>query len=259
MRPFEGLTSRRVIREVGRRVHNEALDLGDALLHRRAAHFLHVGKTGGTAITTALDRSAHSLRAGRFRIRLHGHETTLPDIPVGEAVFFVVRDPVTRFVSAFNSRLRGGRPRYDVPWNPHEEDVFARFTSPGALAEALTSSDDATRNAAESAMRTITHVKRSYWDWFIDERYFADRANDVLFVLFQEQLNRDFATLADLLGLRGRIDLPHDEVAAHRTPAGFVQGLSSPAIENLRRWYPRDINFVALCRELRRSRCELPN
>ena len=260
MRSFERLTPRRVIRGVGRRVKSQVQSRADALLHRKAAHFLHVRKTGGTAITTALLRpSTHAIDAGRFRIHLHNHSTTLRDIPVGEAVFFAVRDPITRFVSGFNSRLRQGRPRYDNPWTPREEWVFARFSSPGALAEALSSPSEATRSAAESAMRSVEHLNSSYWDWFIDEDYFAERESDVLFILFQEQLDADFTILADLLGLHGRVHLPRDEMASHRTPASFVRQVSDPAMRNLRRWYARDFEFIALCGNLRPSLGDPPS
>ena len=82
-----------------------------------ALHFLHIGKTGGSAVKEAI--------AGRPGIALHEHGARLRDIPQGEPVFFTVREPLARYVSAFNSRLRAGRPRYDVPWSPDEAKAFA--------------------------------------------------------------------------------------------------------------------------------------
>lgn len=215
---------------------------------RSQVHFLHVGKTGGTAINAALKPC---LTAGDYVIRLRAHSVKLRDIPVGEPVFFAVRDPLTRFVSGFNSRLRMGRPRLDRPWNRHEALVFSRFPSPDALATALSSPDDPTRLAAESAMGSLMHVSESYWKWFEDEEYFASRRSDILFVLFQERLDIDFAILAWLLGLQGRVALPRDPVQAHRTPPGFSQELSAAAEENLRRWYAREYDFLEQCRLLR--------
>lgn len=74
-------------------------------------HFVHVGKTGGTAIKQALlshrlayrhERNAHKLPAGPYgRIHLHKHRFRLGDVPPGDFVFFCVRDPIARFVSGF--------------------------------------------------------------------------------------------------------------------------------------------------------------
>jgi hypothetical protein len=57
-------------------------------------HFLHVGKTGGTAVKHALQPIA-----ARFGIVLHPHPTTLPEVPAGEFFFFFLRDPAARFAT----------------------------------------------------------------------------------------------------------------------------------------------------------------
>jgi hypothetical protein len=50
-----------------------------------------------------------------------------------------------------------------------------------------------------------------------------------------------------------RVELPTDDVAMHSTPRGFDQNLTDAAIENLRRWYAKDVEFIRLCRELRQD------
>ena len=88
-------------------------------------HFLHIGKTGGSAIKAALRdfRETHD-------IALHPHWVPAETVPAHERFFFCVRDPVTRFVSAFNSRLRMGKPTGFVEWDADEEWAFARFPTP---------------------------------------------------------------------------------------------------------------------------------
>lgn len=245
------LRPERVARSARRRTGVFARRLSDTATGRGPAHFLHVGKTGGTAIWTALEPSSKALRAGRYRIHLHSHSTRLRDVPPGEPVFFTLRDPVSRFVSGFNSRLRQGRPRYDRPWNADEAAAFARFPTADSLGRALSSPSPDERAAAEMAIRTITHLAEPQWSWFESPEYFRSREDDVLFVLFQEQLDDDFVVLSRLLGLEGRVRLPGDEVAAHRTPRRFPRSLSDEAVENLQRWYQRDYDLIALCRELR--------
>jgi len=179
-----------------------------------------------------------------------GHDTPLAKVPAGEKFMFIVRDPLSRFVSAFNGRLREDRPRYYYPWRDEERIAFAIFSTPDQLATALTSDDEAEREEAEQAMRGIGHVNTSYWFWFGDEDAFRARASDLFFIAFQERLNDDFELLKRKLGLPQEARLPGDAAVAHRTPAGFDEHLGEVARANLERWYERDLAFVQLCREL---------
>jgi hypothetical protein len=246
--------------------------LWNTMLRRRRAHMLHIGKTGGTAlkaalrlipawrITYSLDwgwtmkiKSSHGAGDGRknLLLQLHRHRSTLRDVPVGDKVFFFVRDPVARFISAFNSRKRQGQPRYVKPWNAAEAEAFARFETPNALGGALASSNPSLRSAAENAMRGITHVQTSYWDWFEDQTYFESRLNDILFIGFQETLSEDFEVVKSLLNIPPYIRLPVDDVTSHRSPPGFDRTLDEAAQGALREWYARDLDFIKLCRCLR--------
>lgn len=214
---------------------------------RQQLHVLHLGKTGGTALKQALldhrDVSNHWLL-------LHGHDVTLADVPVGERFMFVVRDPLTRFVSGFNGRLREDRPRYHYPWKEEERIAFEIFSTPDQLATALSAEDDGERERAERAMRGIGHVNTSYWFWFADEEVFRARRPDLFFIAFRERLDEDFELLKPKLGLPPDVRLPTDETVAHRTPVGFDEHLSETARANLERWYERDLAFFELCREL---------
>ena len=107
---------------------------------------LHVGKTGGTALISAL-RSAGT----NEELEFHGHVATLKWLwskNPRRRVIFGVREPVSRFVSAFNSRLRQGRPRHFTPWNKGEEIAFSLFDSPNELAEAIYAEDRLRRAVA---------------------------------------------------------------------------------------------------------------
>ena len=99
--------------------------------------------------------------ASRFNIVLHPHRTTLPNIPEGERAFFFLRDPIARFVSAFNSRLREGRPRYHYPWRDEEKVAFSIFKTPNELATALSAADSFLRKQAEAAMHGIGQVEEA--------------------------------------------------------------------------------------------------
>ena len=216
----------------------------------RPVHFLHVGKTGGTAFK-------HAIRAAppppsRYVIHLHPHRVVLRDVPEGEQFLFFLRDPVTRFVSGFYSRQREGRPRYAARWTPEEREAFEQFATPDKLALALSSDDREEGEHANAAMRNIRHVRDGYWKWFESEDYFRSRVRDLFFIGFQETLAGDFEILKSRLGLPGRLALPNDDVEAHITPRGLDRKLSAGAVENLRKWYEEDYRFLELCREILR-------
>lgn len=193
---------------------------------RRPPHLLHIGKTGGTAVRTALGK----------RVVVHGHDDVLADIPAGEKCLFFVRDPVTRFVSAFYSRQRQGRPLTYHPWTEGEEKAFTTFPGPADLARALGSDDP----AAVEAMGAIRHVREPLSKWLVDEAYLRSRLGDVLFVGSQEHLDEDFARLKELLRLPGRVRLPKDDVKAHRNPPGLDYTLDDDAVASVRAWYAAD-------------------
>lgn len=159
---------------------------------RPRAHFLHIGKTGGTAVKFALGNASD----GAYEIVLHGHGTTLEQVPPGDRFFFVLRDPVERFVSGFYSRQRQGRPRYRSPWSPAEERAFQHFDTPEALAIALSSSDGDARDHALAAMRSIEHVRDAYSVWFKNDRYFESRLKDLLAILWHWTSMRCFPSCA---------------------------------------------------------------
>ena len=167
---------------------------------------------------------------------------------------FLVRDPVERFISGFNSRLRQGKPRYDTPWDDAERVAFAAFTSPDQLVHALALDDADERASAERAMRSIRHVKTSYWDWFENEAYLRSRLDDLLLIGRTERLADDFERLREALTLPDDVQLPDDAVGSHRSPRTGEPSLEPDAVETLRRWYARDYDFIELCDEIERER-----
>jgi hypothetical protein len=212
----------------------------DRIRGRRIVHVLHIGKTGGTAVKTALGEG----RGAANRVIPHRHTFTLADVPNGEFCVFFVRDPITRYISGFYSRQREGRPRYHEPWTDGERRAFGAFGTPNELALALSSEQDSRREEAVRALQSIQHVKDSYWRWLKDDAYMAQRRASILFVGAQENLVRDYGQLSEILGMGG--ELPRGEAGAHRNPPGLDYGLAGEAVENLREWYSRDYACLRL-------------
>lgn len=209
-------------------------------------HFMHIGKTGGTAISLTLARE----RIRGYRLVIHGHDWTLRHLPSGDSVFFFVRDPVARFMSGFYSRYRQGQPRIHVPWSDDERLAFERFDTPNALARALSSDDFDERSAAAAAMKSIGHVRDGYDKWLGDESALRAVRARILFVGATERLDEDFTALRKLLHLPETVRLPKDDVASHRNPAGLDYSLDDVALANLRVWLGEDYSLLGVLQEL---------
>ena len=229
-----------------------------------AVHFAHVRKTGGLAIKQALldagvaafegEESGPLPETPYGRIVLHRrHAFGIRDVPDGDHVFFFVRDPVARFVSGFYSRKRKGRPRHHVEWSAGERRAFEAFATPQSLAAALGSADERERRRARRAMRKIRHLKpmaRSIGGRGALRR----RAGQIVFIGRQETLGADWEQLKAILDLPPGLELPSDPVLSHRNDPSLDTTLDDDAVENLRRWYRRDLRVVAWCDDLRARR-----
>lgn len=218
---------------------------------RKIVHFLHIGKTGGNAI-----RSALQLEKGRFRlvqpdclIGMRTHHTRLSDIPEGEKVIFTLRDPLTRFVSGFNGRQRKGGSKNN-PWSADEERAFSCFATANDLALALSASDPQQRLAAQEAMGAIGHVRRHFDYWLHDVLSLQRRAGDIVFVARQESLEADFAEICRRLGLTASYHLPTDDVKMHKGSKEQNTTLDEVARQNLRLWYASDYVLLDACQTL---------
>lgn len=127
-----------------------------------ATCFLHIGKTGGTFLKSlALENDDH---ASKLYVGKHGDTltTTIRDFGRHRKLGFFFRNPEDRFISGFQSRLRRGRPTYNVDWTSGEAAAFSFFATPNDLAEALTSDDERLKSAASFAFGHIFHLKHGY-------------------------------------------------------------------------------------------------
>ena len=225
-------------------------------------HFLHIRKTGGTALKNAL--KGVKITSKGYVIWLHPHRVSIKHIPKGDLIVFFIRDPISRFVSGFNSRRREGWPANYYPWTPGEREAFKYFKSPNDLAKALYAGDESLRRRAEKAMREIEHVNTFLSDWLISIDYISRRREDILFIGLMESLNDDFNVLKEVLGLPRDLELPKDPRLAHRSPADEDRHLDDDARRNLERWYRKDIELYEfllglreeILRNMKRSRTD---
>ncbi|NQY67972.1 MAG: sulfotransferase family 2 domain-containing protein [Flavobacteriales bacterium] len=205
-------------------------------------HFLHIGKTGGTALISTLKEVKET---EEYLIRMHPHRVKLMTVPVGHKVVFFLRHPVNRFISSFYSRLLKGAPRHNLEWRPLEAEAFAIFKIANDLAEGLSSTDLSLKEKAENAMRNIFHVRNSFYDWVGDDDYFESRLDDILFIGNQSRMNDDFEKLKSILGVSKEVSLPTDDLASHRNTLEVDKNLSDIGRKNIEDWYSSDILFYS--------------
>lgn len=206
-------------------------------------HLIHISKTGGSVLQDVFKSLGRSTN-----VVAHGHGKKLRDVPPDERAFFVVRDPVKRFVSGFNSRLRKGQPLRFHDWKEKERVTFARFTSPHALASALASGDP----AAAEAMDSMIHTRRAQSSWIGTPEEFESMIDRVVFVGHQPTLTQDFEMLKKRLGIDPAVALPSDE-RAHATPEGFDTSLDEAGKEAVADWYAEDYRLYRRCLALRET------
>ena len=226
-------------------------------------HFLHIGKTGGTAIKSALGdaglaftkpENAHKFPETPYgRIQVHNHRFRFDDVPPGDHVIFFLRDPISRMVSGFHSRLNKGQPRYLSEWTPDEQRAFEAFPTVQRLADALASDDEAERSLAGWAMKRIRHL--GPMERFTGPPDGIDtRLDQVLHIGRQETLDADWRQIKRLLRLPADLELPTDPVAAHRGTRRDDPELDDRAVAALRDWYARDYLLLEFCEGLRAKR-----
>ncbi|RLJ41095.1 hypothetical protein BCF46_2883 [Litoreibacter meonggei] len=121
---------------------------------------LHIGKTGGSYLRSVL---RHNEARWTRPLHLLGHGATLNGTAkrfgADRQLAFVVRDPLSRFSSAFYSRQRQGRPTYNSQWSAEEAAAFHWFETAEDLAIALTSPQEREKSAALFTFHAIQHLK----------------------------------------------------------------------------------------------------
>jgi Sulfotransferase family len=223
-----------------------------------AVHFVHVSKAGGTALRYAI-RAARLTAGGQLvspwgEVWGHDHRFHFSDVGPDDKAVLALRDPVSRFLSSYYSRLRKGAPRYLIEWNKGERQSFEWFPTPQALVDALAEPSGELRERGEFAMRSIHHVNRPMTHWTGKPSYLRKHIDKVLYVARQETLDDDWERLKDLLDLpRGQM-LPHDPVDAHRTEYDRDVEISEKGLAALRSWYADDYELLEIGEEVRQGR-----
>lgn len=209
-------------------------------------HFLHIGKAAGSQILNVA--SQVNAKSATKKIVKHDHDFYLKHLPGGEAYFFSIRNPISRFRSGFYSRKRKGQPRTYSEWSASDTVSFGEFEHANDLAESLFE-PGLTGQRAWAAMKSIRHTSQNQADWFDCVGHFLE-VRPPIWILRQEQFDSDFETFfarADLGLARDAIEVSRDKVTAHANDYTDIPPLSEKAKANLAQWYVQDIAFYDLC------------
>jgi hypothetical protein len=228
-------------RRPGRRERRIARLTSDPL-RLQSIGFLHIPKTGGSGVSV-FGRKAVSLGQA-FPIIL-SHEWTAMEafshFPTMRLAF-IVRDPLERIVSGFNSRMRMGRPRNNSPWTVGEAVSFQFFDSAAAMLEGLDSPDERIKSAARFALANISHIKHGYEYYFGSVEFVEQNADRFAIVREIGQLKEFLEKLGALVGLPPGLVEKHYRIThvAPRPTSGIVAGLSPEAAAAARRHLSRE-------------------
>ena len=200
--------------------------------------FVHIGKSGGESLWQAINDSEIVRSRFDHLERVHVRQ---PRILKNAQYLIVVRNPISRTVSAFNWRYRlvveDSAKRLHVPG---EYEILVKYGTLNALAEALFSNDTLDQHVA-SDFRKIHHLREDI-SFYLADLLSNISAEQIFGVMTTEHLN---SCIADVLGVQD-IKKTHENKSATK-PKNLE--LSDTATRNLRRFL--DPDYVVLDRLLR--------
>lgn len=214
--------------------------------------FVHIGKTGGSSIVDALQC-----------FEIHMKKPKIP--PPGTYLFTWVRNPLKRFVSAFNmSHDIINTPAMKEKYDEYTDDnclyvdsfkdkidngfyfterydfLINQFRDANHLAESITSENDQERTLANELMNSETeHINKGVGFYFDNGEFIKKNRNCIMYVGRFEHMEHDFREITDHLYLMR--ELPKKRV----NKSNSSKHLSELAVKNLLEFY-KDTDYKAL-------------
>jgi hypothetical protein len=209
---------------------------------------LHIGKTGGTFLRSIL-RQNRARWSRPIQVLRHNATlmNTLDSFGADRELAFTFRDPAERFVSAFYSRLRQGRPTYQSDWSTAEATAFLWFKSAEELALALTSDDARDRSAALFAFGSIAHINNPMSAILNDAQTVRRSRNQIVMCVETADLDSKLPQVMERLGLP-EWETPEPPIR-HASPTPLPK-LSAAAHAALKTHWAEDFAIYQACREL---------
>lgn len=160
---------------------------------------------------------------------------------------FTFRNPTDRFVSAFYSRQRQGRPTYQFQWSAEEAAAFLWFETAEDLALALSSDDQRRRSAALFAFDAIEHLKSNLATYLGSAEMLRLSEPAILACVDLPDLTDKLPDVMDRLGVK-KFDMPA-KPNFHAAPQPLPP-LSAEAETALRTHWAEEYEIYNTCREI---------
>lgn len=226
-------------------------------------YFIHIGKCGGTSI-----RESFTENYGREPNHIH---LKLPEFDESRKYIIWIRNPIKRFVSAFNFAHSivnfdtSNKQEYTLdncpaPFHinnkiknnniafadtPYYSELIIFFKTPNNLAESLTSDDKEIKNKALKLMTApVEHIYKGI-GWYLDNGNFVEKYNDnIMFVGTLENMEHD------INALNKKLDT---ELVVHKSRVNkfgsYPRELSTKAIKNIIEFYSGDYKALKALKE----------
>tara|TARA_A100000164_G_scaffold219285_1_gene194616 strand:- start:2725 stop:3582 length:858 start_codon:yes stop_codon:yes gene_type:complete len=233
--------------------------------------FIHIGKCGGTTFINNLIENHKSIKI------FHMKRPTLNIRNNNKKYFFIIRNPLKRFVSAFNyskSIIEFNTDNIDIEslsiencpapyWikrkianngvaiNKKYDSLIQSFSNPNELAESLSSNNYFLRNKAETLMKNKNqHIFKGI-GWYLHNGDFIKVFNKkIIFVGRLEYLDHDLSNLYDNKNVKELNNLMISNLNTfgkrlRKTNLKYEKYLSNLAVNNLKRYYSKT-DYLAL-------------
>lgn len=216
---------------------------------------LHIPKTGGSCLRHSFELIKDKPKKINSNVMLteYGHDKLFePSDKKAEKFVFFVRSPIKRFVSAFISRLREGKPLYNIPHTDAEKKTFGKYKCPDQLAINLYDKAGNPNTETINYLGAIKHLKLDFRNYLKSCQHLEKNKNNILFVGRTEQLDHDFAKLCKILNVKN-IELTKDPILSHKTPDKYntLTQLSDKAKYNIIKYYISDYQIIMKLKELK--------
>lgn len=209
---------------------------------------LHIGKTGGSYVRSVLRHNrAHWTRPLQLLRHSATLENTLESFGEDRQLAFTFRNPTDRFVSAFYSRQRQGRPTYQFNWSAEEAIAYLWFETAEDLALALASPDERKKSAAIFALGAIEHLNSNLATYLHSVDALKMSKDAIVACVDLPDLDTKLPDFMARLGLSD-VNIPPDP-KRHAAPAPLPT-LSTEAEAALRGHWSEEYRIYDACRSL---------
>jgi len=199
--------------------------------------FIHVGKSGGSTIRDYM-KGIHNT---------HMLKPKLEDLEQHDVIILNLRDPISRFISAFNysydiinNDVFGGFNKADK-WDKNYNYLITYFKTPNKLAESLTSSNKEKRRKAYELMNhNAEHITKSL-GWYTNNGKFIEKFHTKIFIISIDNFKNDMKSFYKKVYNK---DLP-SEIQIKRKNNNKNKYLSNLAKRNLYNFY-KDTDYATL-------------